>query len=120
MKTLRWIIAAVLLLGRLSAATTIPIQVDSATRVLVSPTNAWTANKAGISNALTLGTLSQQNANSVAITGGSISGITALPIASGGTGATNAAGALANLGAGSVTSVSVATANGIFSELDVE
>jgi hypothetical protein len=34
----------------------------------------------------TLGTMSTQNANNVNITGGSISGITALPVASGGTG----------------------------------
>ena len=36
------------------AATTIPIQVDSTTKVLASPTNVWTANATGISNALGL------------------------------------------------------------------
>lgn len=38
---------------------------------------------------LGLGTLATQNANAVAITGGAISGITPLPIASGGTGSNN-------------------------------
>lgn len=45
-----------------------------------------------------IGTLGLQNANSVDVTGGSITGITDLAIADGGTGASNAAGALANLG----------------------
>jgi hypothetical protein len=52
-----------------------------------------------------LGTMSTQNANSVAITGGSITSITDLAIADGGTGASTAGGALTNLGAiGSITS----------------
>ena len=52
-----------------------------------------------------LGTMSTQNANNVTITGGSITGITDLAIADGGTGASTAGGALTNLGAiGSITS----------------
>ena len=47
---------------------------------------------------LGLGTVSTQNANSVNITGGSISGITALPIASGGTGGATASAARTSLG----------------------
>lgn len=46
----------------------------------------------------TLGTIASQNASSVTITGGTITGITDLAIADGGTGAGTAAGALANLG----------------------
>lgn len=46
-----------------------------------------------------LGTMAVQNANSVNITGGSISGITDLAVADGGTGASTASGARANLGA---------------------
>lgn len=46
-----------------------------------------------------LGTMATQNANSVNITGGSISGITDLAIADGGTGASTASGARANLSA---------------------
>lgn len=49
-------------------------------------------------NTLGLGTISTQNANNVAITGGSISGITDLAVADGGTGASTASGARTNLG----------------------
>lgn len=45
-----------------------------------------------------LGTMATQNANAVAITGGSITGITDLAVADGGTGAGTADGALTNLG----------------------
>lgn len=47
---------------------------------------------------LGLGTIATQNASAVAITGGTISGITDLAIADGGTGASTAAGALLNFG----------------------
>lgn len=45
-----------------------------------------------------LGTIATQAASSVTITGGSISGITDLPVADGGTGSSTAAGARTNLG----------------------
>jgi hypothetical protein len=47
---------------------------------------------------LGLGTISTQASSNVSITGGSISGITDLPVADGGTGASTAAGARTNLG----------------------
>jgi len=47
---------------------------------------------------LGLGTMATQAASGVAITGGSITGITDLAVADGGTGASTAAGALTNLG----------------------
>lgn len=60
--------------------------------------------------ALGLGTMATQNANAVAITGGTISGLsTALAIASGGTGATTASAALAALGGLGVSAYSFAS-----------
>jgi hypothetical protein len=47
-----------------------------------------------------LGTMAEQNANNVAITGGSVTGITDLAVADGGTGSSTAAGAATNLGLG--------------------
>lgn len=65
------------------------------TIVYNSSTGLW--NNAGITSISGVGTMATQNANNVAITGGSISGITDLAVADGGTGASNAAGARTNL-----------------------
>lgn len=55
-----------------------------------------------IAQYLGLGSMAQQNANNVAITGGAISGITDLAVADGGTGASTATAARSNLGLGSI------------------
>lgn len=62
-------------------------------RSLIDDVDAATARAT-----LGLGTMAVQNGNSVAITGGSITGITDLAVADGGTGASTAANARINLG----------------------
>lgn len=59
------------------------------------PAAAMTDHKHGMPS---VGTIASQNANNVTITGGSVTGITDLTVADGGTGASTAAAALNNLG----------------------
>lgn len=79
-------------LSSLSLTTPVPIAQGG--------TGAGTAS--GARTNLGLGTMATQNANAVAITGGTVSGITDLAVADGGTGASDASGARTNLGATTV------------------
>lgn len=82
--------------------------VDAALSTSLTPTNnyfivgngtAWTSESpADARSSLGLGTIATQAADTVAITGGAISGITDLAVADGGTGASTAADARTNLG----------------------
>ncbi len=91
------------LAGLASAADTLPYFTGSGTAALTTLT---TAGRALIDDAtasaqrttLGLGTIATQNSNNVTISGGSITGITDLAVADGGTGASTASGARTNLG----------------------
>ncbi|MFZ9767204.1 MAG: beta strand repeat-containing protein [Candidatus Limnocylindrus sp.] len=78
-----------------------------ALKVANGGTGATTATNARTN--LGLGTIATQAANSVAITGGSITGITDLAVADGGTGASDAATARTNLGLGSISTQSASS-----------
>ena len=77
----------------------------SASNVTISTAGAALIDDADASaqrTTLGLGTIATQNANAVAITGGSITGITDLAVADGGTGASDATTARTNLGIGTL------------------
>ena len=69
------------------------------------------ANASAARTTLGLGTIATQAASSVSITGGSVTGITDLAIADGGTGASTAANARTNLGVGTADSPRFAVLN---------
>ncbi len=73
---------------------------------------ARAALELGTGSTTNVGTIATQNANAVAITGGNISGISPLGIASGGTGASDPGTARALLGAAS-TSITITGTNGL-------
>lgn len=61
---------------------------------------------------LGLGTIATQNANAVAITGGTVTGITDITVADGGTGASAAGAARTNLGIGDIATRNIFIQNG--------
>jgi hypothetical protein len=81
-------------------------------------TGATTASAARIALGLesgattVVGSIATQNSNAVSITGGTITGITALAIAEGGTGSTTASGARSQLGA-AASAVSITGTGGL-------
>ena len=93
------------LAGLTSAADKVPYFTGSATAALADFTAAGRAlvddaDAAAQRTTLGLGTIATQASSSVSITGGSITGITDLAVADGGTGSSTAAGAATNLGLG--------------------
>ena len=112
-------------LATLNDISNVTITANSSGEILKWNGTAWINNtlaEAGIATAShnhTLsdvtdsGTMAAQNANAVSITGGSISGITDVAVADGGTGASDAATARSNLGAGDVTGAVSSTDNAI-------
>lgn len=77
---------------------------------IVGNGTTWVAESGATARtSLGLGTMATQNAASVTITGGSISGITDLAVADGGTGASDAATARTNLGLGTISTQSAAS-----------
>lgn len=78
--------------------TTVDTTISSFGATLVDDSNASAAR-----TTLGLGDIATQNASSVTITGGDISGITDLAVTDGGTGASDAGGARTNLGLGTIS-----------------
>lgn len=98
------------ILGRSSAGAGVveEIACTSAGRALLDDADA-----AAQRTTLGLGTIATQSSSSVSISGGSISGITDLAVADGGTGASDATGARTNLGLGSLSTKSTVTSTDI-------
>lgn len=74
------------------------IQAGKICQLRYNSTSAQFEVQSSIGVASGAGTMAAQNANAVSITGGTVTGITDLAVADGGTGASSASGALTNLG----------------------
>ena len=83
--------------GLITSASGVAIAITASSVTGLAPV-ATSGTYASLSGLPTLGTLSSQDAGSVVISGGTISGVTDIAIADGGTGASSAADARTNLG----------------------
>lgn len=82
---------------------------DTGAYLKVAKGGTGSGTASGARTNLGLGTIATQAASAVAITGGSITGITDLAVADGGTGASTAADARTNLGLGTISTQSAAS-----------
>lgn len=90
---------------------TLPSKTSRASKYLAFDANGNPVATAGAGTPVPVGTLGTQDASSVAITGGSITGITDLAVADGGTGSSTASGARANLGLGTIATQDASNVN---------